>query len=340
MSSAYSYELNIRWLLDSAMDEAITTMPASTILERQEFPFPPELGCGWFERMPLAQDITVFRSVHSFRHESSGQLISLGEFKIEFPETSLMVQTVHGSAVCHREFHPPMELILKPGHDCFRRADRIHMIPLIDSSSDSIMTGVCIGDTALAELMGKEMAQQLIAALGLDIPPVIKMMPIPLYVSAPLRVCMSTALTGEMKKMFVQSKVLEYLCLLATFAVTPVPTALSSGRKRERIHELYAYLTQLEGKLPALNKLAALYGMSARWLNDEFAKEYGSPIYAFITDQRLNEAHAVLLKSDLPIKVLSQRLGYSHVNHFATAFKKKFGYSPGSLRHGQRDEDG
>jgi AraC-like DNA-binding protein len=26
------------------------------------------------------------------------------------------------------------------------------------------------------------------------------------------------------------------------------------------------------------------------------------------------------------------RLGYSHVNHFISAFKRKFGYSPGSLR--------
>jgi len=32
------------------------------------------------------------------------------------------------------------------------------------------------------------------------------------------------------------------------------------------------------------------------------------------------------------MKVLAARLGYSHVNHFIAAFKKKFGYPPGSLR--------
>lgn len=335
MSTAQSYELQIRWLLDPATDEAGTTIPASSVLERQDFPFPLEVGHGWFERMPLAQGVTMFRGVHSFRPEASGQLITVGEFEIEFPETTLMVHTVQGGVICHREFDPPAELILRPGYDCFRHVDRIHIIPLADSSSDSVMTGIAISDTALAELMGEDLAQQLIARLGLDAPQVVRMMPIPLHVSAPLRTSMSSALMGPLKKMFAQSQMLAYLCALVAFVVTQTPATLSTGRRHNRVRELHDHLMQLEGKLPPLNELAVLFGMSARWLNDEFAKEYGLPIYSFITDHRLNEAHAAILESDLPIKVLSQRLCYSHVNHFATAFKKKFGYPPGSLRRGR-----
>ncbi len=249
-----------------------------------------------------------------------------------------MAQTVQGRAICHQEFHPPAELILRPGHDSFRYADRISMIPLVDTSSDSVMTGISISDTALSGMMGKDMAQQLITGLGLDAPPVVKVMPIPLRVSAPLRVCMSAALMGPLKKMFAQSRALEYLCALAAHVVTQAPATLPTGRRFNRVCELHAYLMQLEGKLPTLNELAVSFGTSARCLNDEFAKEYGLPIYSFITDHRLNEAHAALLESNLPIKVLSQRLSYSHVNHFAAAFKKKFGYPPGSLRRGRQIE--
>jgi AraC-like DNA-binding protein len=32
------------------------------------------------------------------------------------------------------------------------------------------------------------------------------------------------------------------------------------------------------------------------------------------------------------MKVIAERLGYSHVNHFITALKRKFGYPPGSVR--------
>jgi AraC-like DNA-binding protein len=32
------------------------------------------------------------------------------------------------------------------------------------------------------------------------------------------------------------------------------------------------------------------------------------------------------------MKALANQLGYSHVNHFITAFKRQFGYSPGTIR--------
>jgi AraC-like DNA-binding protein len=342
MSKVYCpSNLEIRWLIDPVKGDSVSTVPASAILERHDFPFPPELGHGWLERMPLADGIAVFRSVHSFRPEASGQLIPLGEFDIVFPDTTLMVQTAQGHEIYHREFYPAptAELILKPGFDCFRHTERVRVLPLINSSSNSVMTGMSISDTALAEQMGEDMAQQLIASLGLDIPPLVKIMPIPLHTSALLRASMSAVLTGPLKRMFAQSKLLEYLCALATFVITQPPATLSARRRRDRVRELHAYLMQLEGKLPSLDELGVLFGMSARWLNNEFAKEYGLPICAFIIDRRLNEAHAALLESNLPIKAISERLCYSHANHFATAFKKKFGYSPGSLRRERRTED-
>ncbi len=78
--------------------------------------------------------------------------------------------------------------------------------------------------------------------------------------------------------------------------------------------------------------MAVRCGMSARWLNEAFTREYGQTIFSFITGHRLNEAHAAMQEGNLPIKMISARLGYSHVNHFTIAFKKKFGYPPGSLR--------
>lgn len=216
------------------------------------------------------------------------------------------------------------------------------MIPLIDSSSNSEMTSLIVTASALAGLMGANMAQMLISQLGLNAPPAIRILPIPVQVSMPLRACISPTLQGQMKILFAQSKVLEYLCGLAGYlgAQLSVPDPGSPSRKRERMRELHATLMQLEGKLPSIDELGARFGMSARWLNSEFVLEYGLPIYAFITDLRLNEAHAALLKSDVPIKSLALRLGYSHVAHFTNTFKKKFGYPPGSLRRGRPTQEG
>lgn len=46
----------------------------------------------------------------------------------------------------------------------------------------------------------------------------------------------------------------------------------------------------------------------------------------------MQQAHEAILKSDVALKQLSERLGYSHVSNFSAAFKQRFGYAPGSLR--------
>lgn len=163
----------------------------------------------------------------------------MGEFKFEFPETTLTIQTVQGGTICHQEFYPAAELIYKPGYDFFRHADRFHTIPLIDTSSNSEMTSLCIGGSALAGLIGEDLAQQLIEGLVLNPSPVVKVMPIPLHVSAPLRACLSPTLTGALKKLFAQAKVLEYLCALSTHVCAQTVAVSLTGRKRGMVRVLH-----------------------------------------------------------------------------------------------------
>ena len=103
-------------------------------------------------------------------------------------------------------------------------------------------------------------------------------------------------------------------------------------RHRARIRDLHEYLMQLDGRLPTLSELAKDFGLSARQLNMEFSTEYGQSVFAFVTAHRLEQAHVALQQTALPMKTIAGRLGYSHVNHFITAFRRKFGYPPGSLR--------
>lgn len=339
MTSPHLPDPHLSWLINPATDEPVPAFQTNDELYCQDFLFPPEIGYGWLDRLQLARGVLVFHAVHRFRPEVAGQLIPLGEFKYEFPETSLVMQTVQGGAICQRECSPSAELIYNSGQNFFHHADRLHMTPLIDTSSDSEMTSLCIADSKLIELIGKDLAQQLIDGLGLNAPLVAKVMTIPLHVSAPLRACVSPTLTGALQKLFAQSKALEYLCALAGHVCRQAQPAPRKDRKRDVVQELYVYLMQLEGKLPLLDELAVRCGMSARWLNDAFAREYGQTIYAFIADHRLNEAHAALLEGNRPIKAISERLGYSHSNHFTIAFKRKFGYPPGNLRRGRRRED-
>ncbi len=262
----------------------------------------------------------------------AGELIPLGDFNIDYGCTAFSVHTAHSGPIVQREFYPEADLIYKPGYDLFRYADRTRSIPMV--ASDIEMSFLRVNENTLGELMGADIAEQLLDKLGLTPPPVVKVLPIPLHVSAPLRACISPTLTGSLKKLFAQAKTLEYLCALSTHVCVQAVEAPQVNRRRKAVRELREYLVQLEGKLPTLEELTVRYGISARWLNEAFEREYGQTIYAFITDHRLNEAHVALKEGNLPIKTIAARLGYSHANHFTIAFKKKFGYPPGSLRKG------
>jgi AraC-like DNA-binding protein len=326
--------LHVCWLTEPAAAEAFPTIPATQILQRVDYPIPPDIGHAWLERLPLAHGISLFRGIHRFRPEVTGQPIPLGEFSHHFPEPTLVVQTIQGATVHHQEFHPRAQLTYQPGFDFFRRADRFRMMPLIEASADSTMTALILAETVLAELVDEDVAKQLIRRIGLDSPPAVKVWPIPLAVSAPLRAAFSTHLQGNLQRMFAQSKVLEYLCALYTYAAARESPPLQS--LPARLQELHQYLTQLEGRLPGLEELAVQFRMSARRLNAAFAERYGLPIYAFIADWRLNEAYVAIRDSDVALKIVASRLGYSHVNHFNRVFRCKFGHPPGQLRRGQR----
>ena len=334
--------VTVRWLIDP--DESVrvaAVLPVEVeVLQHGAYPFPPELGHGWFERLTLGPGVSLYRGVHRFRPGTPGRLVPLGEFTADFPETMLWAQSVRGGTILHRELVPPAELIYRPGHDFFRRADRIHSIPAVDSSSDSEMTCLLIAEGALAGLLGKELAPHLIVRLGLQRPPVATVLAMPRHLSAPLHAALSPTLSGQVQRLYGQAKVLEYLCALAAHLGADESEGPRKRRAQDSVRALHDHLLRLEGKLPTVEQLALGFGMSARRLNDAFARQYGEPIYAFVTSVRLMEAHAALLEGDLPIKVLSQRLGYSHVNHFTRAFTKKFGYPPGSLRRGGRKGEG
>jgi len=146
-----------------------------------------------------------------------------------------------------------------------------------------------------------------------------------------LQEALSDRYAGPARRLYAQTKALEYLGLLVDFLQVQDKTT-PQRRHTQKIRELKELLLNLDGRLPTLNLLAADFGLSAKQLNIEFKAEFGQSIFEYVTAVRLEQAHAALLESNLPMKVMSERLGYSHVNHFITAFKRRFGYPPGSLR--------
>jgi AraC-like DNA-binding protein len=332
MNPSYeSYKFD--WLVGPEQPEAVFR-PEEGDVDWMPYPLPPETGSGGFQKVELALGMSVFRAVHRFLPEAAGRLIPLAEIEVVFPEPAFMAQVLRGGRILHREFYPAGEHIFSPGLDLFRLTDQLNLIPILDGSFNSEMTCLTVSQSMLSHLIGAEVAECLINTLGLQPFPKARVRPIPLAVSAHLHGAIPTHLIGAARKLHCQARLLDYLVAL-TEQVLGQPEAKERPSAQERTRAVHDLLMQSEGKLPTLNALAVQFGRSAHLLNKEFAAEYGQSIYAFITEQRLAAAHTAILSSAIPLKTLANRLGYSHVNHFSTVFKKRFGYAPGSLRRGR-----
>lgn len=308
-------------------------------MTRIDLACPAELGQGWVDQLMVSCDLMVHQTVVRLHPHRKAPVMPVGDFRLDFAETTLSVHTLHTGTVLSREFQPQAQLVMRPGQDLFRHSEEGRFVPILDTSADIVMTALVCSDRALHSLIGEDVGQQLLADLGLTDPPKAKLVSIPLHVSEPLRQCLSSGSTGALHALYAQSKILEYLWKLATFTKSAKPTTRTGPREAGILRALHDYLMHLEGDMPTLKELGKKFGASPQCLNRGFVREYGQSIFSMVTGHRLSQAHQALLESNLPIKTIATRMGYSHVNHFTHAFRAKFGYTPGSLRRKPQEPD-
>jgi len=100
----------------------------------------------------------------------------------------------------------------------------------------------------------------------------------------------------------------------------------------EQMLELKNELLRNYSIQPNIEQLSKHYNMSASKLQASFKTVFNIPILRFFNQQRLEAAHRQIKYSSKSITEISYNLGYSHPSHFNKAFKKYFGFTPGSLQ--------
>ncbi|MDO9365691.1 MAG: helix-turn-helix transcriptional regulator [Methylotenera sp.] len=326
-------EYTLTWLL-APHDLDTPELADDSGVGRLPYGLPPEIGEAWIESLALSDGIQLFRAVHSMEASAKGQLVTILDVDTSSEAPVFCAQIILYGRSCHYEYwqgrnRSPVEILAGPGLDTFRYHQEWRGSVMVEGGVTSEMRSVIVPNATMIALLGESVAMDLIDQIGLSkkCPTVVR--PVPFYVSAPLRECLSGQFSGLVRKLYAQARVLDYLsALLQHFSKDHVTHECPH---RKSIHELHDDLLSLEGRVPTLGELAKKYGMSVRRLNEEFAAEYGKSIFNFVTDYRLEQAHISLLIGEMPMKVVAARLGYSHVNHFIAAFKHKFGYTPGSL---------
>lgn len=91
-------------------------------------------------------------------------------------------------------------------------------------------------------------------------------------------------------------------------------------------------LEQNLGAKISLGAVAAKAGLSPEYFCREFNRYFGDPPLTYRLKMRVKAAERMILYSDLPLKEIASRQGFSDEFYFSKAFKKISGKTPGYLR--------
>ncbi|MBX9834693.1 MAG: AraC family transcriptional regulator [Burkholderiaceae bacterium] len=326
---------DLHWLIAPGA-QSTTPIDDNLTVHRLDYQIPAEFGKAWMDFLEINEGLKLYRAFHHLEKASFGEMIPVLEVAGNEPEPIFCAQTFLSGISCHHEYWhgrnaPFVEVWGRPGQDTFRLHKDWDARVLIAGGGATEMRSVSISQSLLQILLGDSVEIEVLERLGLDGVTKAVTRQIPLRLNTCLHEAISDQYAGPARRLFAQAKVLEYLGLLVNFLHADKKVT-TQRRHTQKIHELKEFLLSLDGQLPTLNRLAIDFGLSAKQLNIEFKMEFGQSIFEYVTTNRLEQAHDALLESCTPMKLISNRLGYSHVNHFITAFKRKFGYSPGTLR--------
>ncbi|MCF2489348.1 helix-turn-helix transcriptional regulator [Dyadobacter sp. CY347] len=141
--------------------------------------------------------------------------------------------------------------------------------------------------------------------------------------------------SGTLKRLFIEAKVIELL----TLQITQI-NALPSGKRvlkkldMDKLNEVRAMLLDNIHNPYSIEELSKTAGINRTKLQEGFKELFGTTIFGFITDIRLEEARQRIQDQShaASIAEIAALAGYKNPQHFTAAFKRKYGFLPKELR--------
>ena len=96
--------------------------------------------------------------------------------------------------------------------------------------------------------------------------------------------------------------------------------------------QIEIYLKQ-NYKEPITNKsLATQFHVHENYLARCMKVAFDCTPLEYLANYRIEQARLLLLKTDLPLHLISEEIGFSRLSYFSQCFKNKYGVSPANYR--------
>ena len=147
----------------------------------------------------------------------------------------------------------------------------------------------------------------------------------------------NTRYTGSLENIYINAQ-LHMLLLLSldcmssdTEPVLPECRFLNNPADKDKVTLAKEVLMQHIGEPITIKELSRKVAMNECYLKKGFKEMYGTTIFDFYQNQRMQHAKYLLYEKGMSVTDVSMMLGYSSISHFSTAFKKQTGLKPCEL---------
>jgi AraC-like DNA-binding protein len=144
--------------------------------------------------------------------------------------------------------------------------------------------------------------------------------------------------TGFCERLFLEAKVLELLMFQSSQFEQINENAELRQLKPEEMNRMLAVKDILVKNIDhpfSLRDLAHMVGTNEFNLKRNFKIAFGTTVYGYLNQYKMEMAKTMLLEKDITIAEISTKMGYTYPTHFSSAFKKYFGYLPNKLKSGK-----
>lgn len=104
------------------------------------------------------------------------------------------------------------------------------------------------------------------------------------------------------------------------------------GKQAEQLYRARQLLSERLADPPTLDDLAAEIGMSQPRLSRGFRALFGTTVFGFLRELRLQRARELLTETTLPIKTIALEFGYRDPRDLSRGIKQHFGLTASALR--------
>ncbi|AZI35112.1 hypothetical protein NT2_08_00900 [Caenibius tardaugens NBRC 16725] len=117
--------------------------------------------------------------------------------------------------------------------------------------------------------------------------------------------------------------------LVRYLAVAPGHAGTSAGQlSPQQMRRIDEFVDDMRGGAPTIAQIASLCGLSTRHFTRLFRQTTGQTVLEFVNVRRLERAKAFLADTQLPLKEIAYRLGFSDASSFSRAFRAMMGETP------------